>query len=396
MLKRKLLKYLSRNRWSAVLKTLDKHVPKDTPELVDEWIQLKGQYHQLQDQQMTGKLSQADLTVEQNRMRQRFILFIEAFEATKKDAVDGEKKSIKWPFWLIFIGCLLLMGIGLLRFPSIEFELVGQTKFIAFRTAADLTLETDVYLRQFNSYTVKSFSADTVSVSSDPEIAEPLEVNLRDGRLKLNALDISAGTALDLSTDGSQINGQVYTDSLLIDLLLRKTTLDITNAYGESIVQAQEMPELLANVTLTEGPQFSFSETQDSLFVLQLLPISGLDFQRGNLNDDRTLKSEITAGTVVTRDIRHDLKEAPFVNLVGIDPSKTTLSLYRKGDAFQVKVRGQAKDLTIGSTSLNQSSVKPTIIAYLARSGDANQVWNWVMGILGFVTAVIGIWPRRK
>jgi hypothetical protein len=110
--------------------------------------------------------------------------------------------------------------------------------------------------------------------------------------------------------------------------------------------------------------------------------------------DDRSLQSELVAGEITARDISYSLENAPYLDL--IQPESTTLSFYHKGDLLHVRVEGKAKDLTIGARPDAQKSVKPTIIEHLAKNGQANLIWNWVLGIVGLLGAVMGLLPKKK
>jgi hypothetical protein len=360
-------------------------------DLEEELAQLKGLHSQYQEHVMEGTHSSSELNVEASRLRKSFVLFIE--KVYKKETKGARLGRSRW-FWPVFVlvGCLILIAIGSMKWPSIDFVLEGQTRFLAFRLDESWDLQQDLYLEEFLSFTIKSAQIDAMQLQV-PE-GEPLEeVLLSGGQLKWEEMDLTSGSVLNVEVADGQLSIQVLVDSLRSVLALRGVDVEVPN-QDIYLTAGNDSTLVLADLILSEGPQMAFIPTQDSMFGFRLVPVSGLDFQRSDLEDDRSLQSELVAGEITARDISYSLENAPYLDL--IQPESTTLSFYHKGDLLHVRVEGKAKDLTIGARPDAQKSVKPTIIEHLAKNGQANLIWNWVLGIVGLLGAVMGLLPKKK
>lgn len=219
------------------------------------------------------------------------------------------------------------------------------------------------------------------------------EVILSGGQLKWEEMDIPTGSVLNVEVSDGQLSIQVLVDSLRSVLALRGVEIEVPN-QDIYLKAGNDSTLVFADLILSEGSQMAFIPTQDSMFGLRLVAVSGLDFQRSDLEDDRGLTSELVAGEIRTRNISYPVENAPFIDL--IEPESTTLSFYHKENVFHVRVEGQAKDVTIGAQPDIQKSVKPTIIEHLAKSGQANLIWNWVLGIVALLSGIIGLLPKKK
>ncbi len=393
MTKKDLLQLIGENNFSELEKKLEAVLElENRQDLSDELARLKGLHHQYQEHLMEGTHSPSELNVEAARLRKSFSLFIEKIYQ-KESSAEGRRKRSRW-LWpaAILIFCVLLIGLASMKWPTIDFVLEGQTRFLAFRIDENWDLQQDIYLKEFLSFTVKSAEIDPFNLQV-PKGEALEEVILSGGRLKWEEMDLPAGTVVNVEVAEGQLSTQVFVDSLRCVLALRGVDVEVPN-QDVFMTAGNDSTLVFADLTLSQGPQMAFIPTQDSMFGFRLVPVSGLDFQRSNLEDDRGLESELVKGTITTRDIPYPLENAPYLDLV--QPESTTLSFFHKGDLLHIRVEGKAKDLTIGARPDTQESVKPTIIEHLAKSGKANLIWNWVLVIVGLLSGLVGLWPKKK
>ena len=393
MTKQDLLDLVAQNKLRELEKKLNTTIEENNRlDLKDELVQLKGLHHHYRQNIIERTKEPEDLDIEAAQLRKSFILFIEQlFE--KPVAPTDRIRSSRW-FWLFltFVLCIGLILIGSMKWPNIDFVLEGRTSYLAFRIDQNWDFNQDIYLDEFLSFTVKSLELDTFQLSA-PE-GEPLEeIIFSGGQIKWQEIDLPANAVLNFDLVDGQLNSQAFVDSLRCLFALRNANLEIPN-QGFNKTIGSDSSLVLAEIILSEGPQMAFIPTQDSMFAFRLVPVSGLEFQRTDLEDDRGMQSEIIDGQVMTRGIDYDLKNKPYVDI--IEPESTTLSFHQQGDYFMVRVEGKARDLTIGARPDTQESVKPTMIEHFGKSANANLIWNWIVGIVGLLSGIVGLLPKRK
>lgn len=333
MTKKDLLLLVGENNFSDLEKKLEEVlVQKSRQDLEEELAQLKGLHSQYREHVMEGTHSPSELNVEASRLRKSFVLFIE--KVYRMESKGGRLRRSRW-FWpvIVLVSCIALITIGSMKWPSIDFVLEDQTRFLAFRLDENWDLDQDVYLEEFVSFTVKSAQIDTLQLQV-PE-GDPLEeVVLYGGQLKWEEMDIPAGSVFNVEVADGQLSAQVFVDSLRTVLALRGVDVEIPN-QDIYLTAGNDSTLVFADLTLSEGPQMAFIPTQDSMFGFRLLPVSGLDFQRSNLEDERGLESELIAGEITARNISYPIENAPYIDF--IQPESTTLSFYHKGSLARTR-----------------------------------------------------------
>lgn len=395
MSKKDLLALLGKNQLTKLEQQLAVVLEqKKRQDLEEELAQLKGQHRLYVQHEGEGTHTPAELNAEAARLRKSFSLFIEQLFAEESNVVAAQKKFRFTLPLIILVFCVALIGIGALKWPSIDFVLEAQTRYLAFRLDENWDLDQDIYLEKFLSYTVKSVVIDTLQLQvAEGEELEEVILSGDQRQLKWQEMDIPAGSVLTVEVDDQELNSQVWLDSLRCVFVLQGAAAEIPNREIYETA-GNDSTVVLVEMTLVEGPQMAFIPTRDSMFTFQLVPVSGLDFQRADLEDDRGIQSAIVDGKITARDIPYELKNKPYIDLV--NPQSTTLSFYQKGDYLTVRVEGKAKDLTIGARPDTQTSIKPTIIEHIGKNARANRIWNWVMGLLGLLSGIVGLWPKRR
>ena len=393
--KQQLLKLVADNKLSVLAEQLALAIDEqDQPMLKEELAQINGQLAQFEQNNQEGIYTTEQAAAELARIRKRYILLTRKTYKKSSNSLGNTRKK-RW-FWVagIIIFCALLIGLGTFRWPTIDFVLEAKTPYLSFLLDKNWDLEQDIYLETFSSFTVKSVQMDGFDLKiEEGEELEEVFLGSEEGQIKWQEMDLLAGTQLNLEIQDDQLYSQVYNDSLRCVFALRNTLVEIPNQDLE-FSAGSDSTLVLAELILAEGPQFSFAPTEDSTFTFDLMPVSGLDFQRTNLEDDRNLKSEIVDGSITIRNITTSLKENRYIDL--IQPGGTTLSMYHKDDYLYVRVKGSAKDITIGNRPDNQSSVKPTIVEHLSQNANANLIWSWIVGLLGVLGLVVELIKRRS
>ncbi len=393
MTKKALLKLLADNRFSELSVHLETVLQREKrQDLVEELAQLNGLHAQYRTHELEGTHSASELNTEAARLRKSYRLFIEEVYAMPHHRAFSKRRSRwLWPL-LILILCAALIAVGYMKWPNLDFVMEGQTRYLAFRIDKNWDLDQDIYLEEFLSFTVKSAQIEPLNIRvAEGEALE--EVVLSGGRIKWEEMDLPAGAVMSFSVDNGQISSQFFVDSLVCVFALRGASVELPN-QDQFFTAGNDTLLVLAEMVLSEGPQAAFIPSQDSMFAFRLLPVSGLNFQRNNLEDDRDVASEIVDGQITTQGIPYSLENKPYVQF--IDPTLTTLSFYQHGDLFHVRVEGKARDLTIGARPDAQASVKSTVIEHLGKSAQANLIWNWVMGTIAFLSGILALKPLWK
>lgn len=388
MTKNELLLLISKNQLKKLAAELDRMLQEgQRHDLSAQWAQLQGFHAQHQQHLIEGTLSTAELDTEAANLRKRYVLFLDAY-FTEKPSRPAVRQSRRW--LLLPLVSVAFILIGALKWPTNDFVLECRTHYLNFRINQNWDLDQDVYLNTFTSFNVKSFRIDTAYRQVGQE-GDQEEILLTGGKLKWEEMDVPAGSEFTFEVQDGYLTTQIFVDSLRTRLALGHTKVTLPGLAYE-MTGGSDTNFVLANILLSEAPQITFAPVSDTLFGFNLVSVSGLDFQRANLEDDRNLKSEIIDGQITSRGITHSLDTKPYISL--IEPKSTTLSFHQQGNYFKVRVEGKAKDLTIGARPDTQESVKPTIIAYLAKSAQANLIWNWILGIVGLLGAINALRPK--
>lgn len=388
--KQAFLNLLANNNFSELENKLEAIiVEKNKEEQLAELSLLKGKRRQYERHTLQGIRMPTELDVEAAQLRRAYLLFIDQVLQSDHSKANGLSKWVRPA--LILLACLGLIFLGSMKWPHIDFLLEGKTRFLAFRIDENWDLNGDIYLKEFSSYTVKSVSLDTFQyrISDGDELEEVILSNDED--LKWQEMKVATGSVFNVDISDGQLNCLLFVDSLDLVFFMGGTRADFYHLDTTIIVGDDEDSDF-GVLTLAEGPQFSFTPKMDSSFVFKLIPVSGLDFQRANLQDDPSLESELVEGQITARKITYSLQDAPYLDL--IQPESTTLSFYQQGELLNIRVEGKAKDVTIGARPDTQKSVKPTIVEHLTQSAQANMIWTYVLGIIGFLGALLDL--RKK
>lgn len=389
MKKEDLLALVAHNKFNQLIQELPAVLEQQKKtDLSGNLAQLTSQYQSFQSQLTAGTLTPSEQTTERNKVSQNFIFFIEKIYARTPKQIRQSRILL---ISLVTLGCIAFILIAYLPWPTIDFVFTGQTKYLKFKSKKDWDLNQTVLLDNFSSYTVKSIKADKIAFQAPDEEIE--EVELYGGTINWQKMIIPADSIVALEIEEDQITCQVFIDSLRATFLLNGTTVNLLNEGVEEKVGTDTLPTL-ANMTLVQAPELIFTPIEDSSFTVEGHPVSGLDFQRAELNEDRNLESEILDGVVTTRGIPHPLTHSRFIDLIELQ--NPTLTLYQKQGLFYFRVAGKAKDITIGDQPTNQKSIKSTIIQHLTKSEQANIIWNWIIGALGLASTLLGLRPKKK
>ena len=390
--KKTLLELLGEDRLEELFASiLTKIESEKRDDLEEDYYALEGRYHQWQRHEEMGTRSSEAISVEGAQLRTSLTKFIQRLHQPAPTKLKKTTSRI-W-FWPVMVGivCFILIGLGSLKTPSIEFELEVQTPYLAFRPEQGWDLETDLFIEYFEAFPVNTARIDTLYWTEEAQGA--LELQLENGRTQLSGMPIISGTGLSFTLDGEEIIGQFYEGYGQYTFSLEGTTLllpdlDFEQSFGDSSSVA------ILTVATGETPTFSFIPVDDDGFVVKNLPVSGLDFQQESRGESPSMISAIENGTITIRGIEHDLSDRPFVDF--IDPESTTLSFQKSGELFSVRALGSASDLRIGATTLVQASVKPTYIEHLARSEKANLFYNAVVLIIGVLWGLVGVMKGKS
>ena len=393
MTKKSLLKEVAQNKFQALSIQLEALlIEKKRDDLAGELAQLVGQHHLYEQHLLEGTHTDQELNREAARLRKSFVLFIDKVFAIQSRATKTRSRQ-RW----LWVGLLLVSGllilIGNMKWPSIEFVLEGETSFVAFRADQLTPLEDDLALEDFFSHTLKSVRLDGLNFQVEGG-ASLDEVAIFGGKLRLEKLDIPAGTTVNYDIADGQINGQLFVDSIQCLISLKGAELELVN-QGIMETIGNDSTLVTADLILAQNPQFSFTlSSEDRIFQYRLLPVSGLQFQRRSTDEIGGLESALQSGAITTRDIKFDLDNNLYVNF--IDPKSTTLSLLQSGANFQIRVEGMAKNVTIGGRPDRQKSIKSTVAEHLGKNDQANRILNWLAGLIAALSTFLGLGQEFK
>ncbi len=390
--KHQLLELLRKDRLKELFEGIQDYLEANKrQDLLDQFYILEGRYHQWQRHKDLGTRNTSELSAEANQLRESLVNFIQNLyqPAPAKHSSFAKKK---W-FWPVIIGvtCVLLIGLGSMKTPSIQFELEAETRFVAFRLEQDWDLNTNLLVDHFEVFPVKHAHFDTVSFTK--EVHGPLELQIEGGRTQLVSMPLKKQTALSFTLDYDEIIGRLYDADMEAKFYLNNSTLSFPDIEFEQVL-GDSSKMIQFSVSTEKAAEFSLIPVVDSTFLIYNKLISGLDFQREANKLDQPMVSGIKSGTISTQKIPHQLEKEGFIEI--INPQSTTLTLTKKDHSLSVKVKGKAKDLKIGGTHSTLTSIKSTYIEHIAKNERANLYWNALVLLLGTAWGAFQVLKREK